>query len=153
MIKLHFLNLIFKVKKLKLCCTLTATLGSKYPQLREASSSVASKTDVGLHLMKEPFQRHSHLISTLCGLELQTNRRKNHFVPQCQMPQVYQLISLRNVECIWYFHQIIVLPPSARCGDSNEPITFFLISWWNSPVKHQAGSLPEDSSGVDRDQK
>lgn len=81
MIKLDFLNLIFKVKKLQLCCTLTAVLGSKCPQLKEASSSLASNTDVILHLMKEPSQKHSHLISILCGLELQKNRRKNHFLP------------------------------------------------------------------------
>lgn len=104
MIKLDFLNLIFKVKKLKLCCTLTAVLGSKYPQLREASSSPASNTDVILHLMKAPAQKHSHLISILCGLELQKNRRKKSFFTPVSDATVISAnenkISLRNVGCI-----------------------------------------------------
>lgn len=105
MIKLDILNLIFIVKKLKLCCTLTAVLVSRHPQLREAHSSGASNTDATLHLREELSQRHSDVISTFCKLEsFQANRRKNHFLPPVSdalgISSNENKISLRNVKRI-----------------------------------------------------
>ena len=128
-IKLVVLDFIFIVKKLKLCFTFMAVLAGKYPQVRQSSSSLASHTDIELHLMKGPSQWHSHSISTLGRLEsFQTNRRENHFLsPVSGGTGIKNDVSLRNMDYV--STQITTLPWSARCWDRNKARHIFLISW------------------------
>ena len=131
-IKLVVLDFIFIVKKLKLCFTFMAVLAGKYPQVRESSSSLASHTDIELHLMKGPSQWHSRSISTLGRLEsFQTNRRENHFLPPVSggtgISSNKNEVSLRNMDYV--STQITTLPWSARCWDRNKAGHILLICW------------------------
>lgn len=81
MIKFNILNLISIVKNLKLCCILIAVLVSKYPQVREAGSSVASNTNVTFHLRRifpAALTPDKHIVWIRV---FRQTEEKNHFLP------------------------------------------------------------------------
>lgn len=108
MIKLDILNLIFVVKKPKLCCTLIAVLLSKYHSSEELILQ-QPVTDVTLHLRRAfpaALTPDKHIVWIRV---FRQTEGKIIFYHQFQMPQVCHLVKINFSE---EYEMHLVFPPN-----------------------------------------